>query len=214
MPPLKEQARPFSGLTWGFVVGVTRIELVASSVSGKRSPAELYARMLPHLRRLRILAEAGLLETPLLKESHYRRKLEATPGFEPGVKALQASALPLGHVATWLKKASRRFVSAGSSCNGADNGIRTRDPHLGKVMLYQLSHVRVQESIIRIPYRGARTNLHSPKPNTSCSQRRKPPMASLPKVLEIFRVPLHAPGLGYEKGPRGVLGNSGVGGGI
>lgn len=26
-------------------------------------------------------------------------KLEATPGFEPGVKALQASALPLGHVA-------------------------------------------------------------------------------------------------------------------
>src|SRR4051794_21253564 len=27
--------------------------------------------------------------------------------------------------------------------NGADDGIRTRDPHLGKVMLYQLSHVRV-----------------------------------------------------------------------
>ena len=27
------------------------------------------------------------------------QKLEATPGFEPGVKALQASALPLGHVA-------------------------------------------------------------------------------------------------------------------
>jgi hypothetical protein len=28
----------------------------------------------------------------------------------------------------------------------ADDGIRTRDPHLGKVMLYQLSHVRVRES--------------------------------------------------------------------
>ena len=27
--------------------------------------------------------------------------------------------------------------------HGADNGIRTRDPHLGKVMLYQLSHVRI-----------------------------------------------------------------------
>ena len=27
--------------------------------------------------------------------------------------------------------------------DGADNGIRTRDPHLGKVMLYQLSHVRI-----------------------------------------------------------------------
>ena len=24
----------------------------------------------------------------------------------------------------------------------ADDGIRTRDPHLGKVMLYQLSHIR------------------------------------------------------------------------
>ena len=29
----------------------------------------------------------------------FREFLEATPGFEPGVKALQASALPLGHVA-------------------------------------------------------------------------------------------------------------------
>ena len=29
------------------------------------------------------------------------------------------------------------------SFHGADNGIRTRDPHLGKVMLYQLSHVRM-----------------------------------------------------------------------
>ena len=28
-----------------------------------------------------------------------REAMEATPGFEPGVKALQASALPLGHVA-------------------------------------------------------------------------------------------------------------------
>ncbi len=26
---------------------------------------------------------------------------------------------------------------------GADDEIRTRDPHLGKVMLYQLSHIRV-----------------------------------------------------------------------
>ena len=25
----------------------------------------------------------------------------------------------------------------------ADDGTRTRDPHLGKVMLYQLSHVRI-----------------------------------------------------------------------
>ena len=34
--------------------------------------------------------------------------------------------------------------------SGAEDGTRTRDPHLGKVMLYQLSHFRVprNESII------------------------------------------------------------------
>src|SRR6202161_1391413 len=38
---------------------------------------------------------------------------------------------PLGHSAARAYGPSR-----------ADDGIRTRDPHLGKVMLYQLSHVR------------------------------------------------------------------------
>ena len=31
-----------------------------------------------------------------------------------------------------------------SAYNGADNGARTRDPNLGKVVLYQLSHVRLR----------------------------------------------------------------------
>jgi DNA-binding NarL/FixJ family response regulator len=31
----------------------------------------------------------------------------------------------------------------------ADDGIRTRDPHLGKVMLYQLSHVRIAPQGVR-----------------------------------------------------------------
>ena len=31
---------------------------------------------------------------------------------------------------------------------GADDEIRTRDPHLGKVMLYQLSHIRVVRTAI------------------------------------------------------------------
>ena len=35
--------------------------------------------------------------------------------------------------------------------NGADNGARTRDPNLGKVVLYQLSHVRLRRSTIRKP---------------------------------------------------------------
>ncbi len=68
--------------------------------------------------------------------------LEATPGFEPGVKALQASALPLGHVAASYDKGRPREWPARED-GGADNGVRTRDPHLGKVVLYQLSHVRV-----------------------------------------------------------------------
>ena len=71
--------------------------------------------------------------------------MEATPGFEPGVKALQASALPLGHVAD----EKGRSFNRPSACDGADNGARTRDPNLGKVVLYQLSHVRLRESNIR-----------------------------------------------------------------
>ena len=67
-----------------------------------------------------------------------RQFLEAKPGFEPGVKALQASALPLGHFA---EKGPLETVR---KCNGADNGARTRDPNLGKVVLYQLSHVRLR----------------------------------------------------------------------
>ena len=37
----------------------------------------------------------------------------------------------------------KRSISRPLCLHGADNGIRTRDPHLGKVMLYQLSHVRM-----------------------------------------------------------------------
>ena len=35
------------------------------------------------------------------------------------------------------------FVRLNLAWSGADDGIRTRDPNLGKVVLYQLSHVRV-----------------------------------------------------------------------
>ena len=36
---------------------------------------------------------------PLSPDLYYKK---ATPGFEPGIKALQASALPLGHVAVQI----------------------------------------------------------------------------------------------------------------
>ncbi len=53
--------------------------------------------------------------------------MEAASRFELEIKVLQTSALPLGYAAKF----------------GADNETRTRDPHLGKVMLYQLSYVRL-----------------------------------------------------------------------
>ena len=60
---------------------------------------------------------------------------------------MQASALPLGHVAMCARQEKGRpnfFSIAGLlTINGADDGVRTRDPDLGKVVLYQLSHVRV-----------------------------------------------------------------------
>src|ERR1700712_5053527 len=46
---------------------------------------------------------------------------------------LSHSATPPGEVSRW--PSPRVYYRA-------DDGIRTRDPHLGKVMLYQLSHVR------------------------------------------------------------------------
>src|SRR5271169_7235499 len=85
----------------------TGIEPVTSSVSGKRSPAELIA--------------------PGAK------KLEVETGIEPVCTALQAVASPLGH--------STAGIDA-TSILRADDGIRTRDPHLGKVMRYQLRHIR------------------------------------------------------------------------
>ena len=59
-------------------------------------------------------------------------------GFEPVYTALQAAASPLGQpTLSNLNHKDFRKVRA-------DDGTRTRDPHLGKVMLYQLSHIRTQ----------------------------------------------------------------------
>jgi hypothetical protein len=68
-------------------------------------------------------------------------------GFEPVYTALQAVASPLGH-----------STEQGSTAtlNRADDGIRTRDPHLGKVMLYQLSHVRMISIVLPACLRAVR----------------------------------------------------------
>ncbi len=39
-----------------------------------------------------------------------------------------------------IKNEQDKFLLA--TFNGADDGVRTRDPNLGKVVLYQLSHIR------------------------------------------------------------------------
>ncbi len=53
--------------------------------------------------------------------------VEVATGFEPVWTALQAAASPLGHATVW---------SLALRLTRADDEIRTRDPHLGKVMRY------------------------------------------------------------------------------
>ncbi len=90
----------------------TGIEPVTSSVSGKRSPAELIAPDTT-LRWRRESNPCARLCRPLPHHS-------ATP--------------PLGLMPPHLR---------------ADDGIRTRDPHLGKVMRYQLRYIRAPRTTRR-----------------------------------------------------------------
>ena len=67
--------------------------------------------------------------------------LEAPPGFEPGNKGFAGLCLT-----AWLRRqkqrgAARLNMTAPLFCR-AGNRTRTGDPHLGKVVLYQLSYSR------------------------------------------------------------------------
>ena len=61
-------------------------------------------------------------ERPIAHPSDYRPLAEVTAGFEPAMGVLQTPALPLGYV---------------TPLSGAEDEIRTRDPLLGKEMLYR-----------------------------------------------------------------------------
>ena len=95
------------------LVGDTGIEPVTSSVSGKRATAAPIAQA---------CCKGGT------QASYY----EVETGFEPVWTALQAAASPLGHSTAEMNPRGR----PPRICLRADDGIRTRDPHLGKVMLY------------------------------------------------------------------------------
>ena len=56
-------------------------------------------------------------------------------GFEPRFTDPKSAVLP-------LDEGPAERGPHYSQVNGAEDGTRTRDPHLGKVMLYQLSHFR------------------------------------------------------------------------
>ena len=51
--------------------------------------------------------DPNLGKVMLYQLSHFRKKMEATTGIEPVIKALQASALPLGHVASQMRLLKR-----------------------------------------------------------------------------------------------------------
>ncbi len=67
----------------------------------------------------------------------------APRGFEPRLTDPKSAVLPLDEGAPiGLPAAAGRPDRARDERIGAEDGTRTRDPHLGKVMLYQLSHFR------------------------------------------------------------------------
>src|SRR5699024_12661755 len=80
-----------------------------------------------------------------LVSRHCCRPSEVATGFEPVYTALQAAASPLGHATA--KAVPCRLRAA--------DGTRTRDPHLGQVMLYQLSTIRTSSA--RYPSQRATT---------------------------------------------------------
>ena len=71
-----------------------------------------------------------------------KSRVEVATGFEPVYTALQAAASPLGQP-TVLASIPKNVCC--DSVLRADDEIRTRDIHLGKVVLYQLSYVRILE---------------------------------------------------------------------
>ncbi len=76
------------------------------------------------------------------------RWMAAPRGFEPRFTDPKSAVLPLDEGA----------AAPSGRMNGAEDGTRTRDPHLGKVMLYQLSHFRSEIDRLERWCRGPGSN--------------------------------------------------------
>ena len=83
-------------------------------------------------------ANKGFADPRVRPLRHVAAVLAAPRGFEPRLTDPKSAVLPLDEGAAAFLVSRRR----GGRENGAEDGTRTRDPHLGKVMLYQLSHFR------------------------------------------------------------------------
>ena len=101
--------------------------------------------------------------------------MEAATGIEPVCTALQAVASPLGHTAT---------VNLDLR---ADDGIRTRDPHLGKVMRYQLRYIRIRNQGLGHAVLATRTNIIGPTRKVT-NRLIRPILAEVAPMLIEFRV--------------------------
>jgi hypothetical protein len=80
------------------------------------------------------------------------------------VESTKLTMIPTSWIVTercYAVSVVRSFGAPARVSYGADDGIRTRDPHLGKVVLYQLSHVRVMPIQSRSPP-GAHQQRHIP----------------------------------------------------
>ncbi len=88
-------------------------------------------------------------------------RLAAPRGFEPRLTDPKSAVLPLD------EGAAGPSVELDAGRNGAEDGTRTRDPHLGKVMLYQLSHFRSMTEKELVP--RARFELATPRFSVACS---------------------------------------------